>query len=337
MANFYAIPSLSTWSQSTLGWSSTSGGASNGSFPGSNDVAIFDANSGSARVITCGTGAVCGSLTTTGSAIMGFTGALTIYGPGTVAFGSFYTTGSFALTLSSVGSGVLSGASMTYSTVNITAAANTWTLGSNLTATGAFTLFNGTFSASTYAVIADQFSGNSGGGTPPTINMGSGTWTMTGNSGTLWSLEAGATLSAGTSTLAFTGNSTKTFAGGGKTYYNVQNSGLGNLTITGNNSMQLLRGAAGTTTLLSFGSTQTTSNVDFDGTAGTVGQTVLKTTSNGTTATLALTAAGRVVDRMTVQDIVVATNVLKARSCANGGNNTNITFIGGNSNFTQFF
>lgn len=53
MAIFYALPTLTYWGGNS-GWSKTSGGADAGADPGINDTVVFDANSGSGRNITVG-------------------------------------------------------------------------------------------------------------------------------------------------------------------------------------------------------------------------------------------------------------------------------------------
>lgn len=51
MATMYAIAALTTWDIAAGGWSSSSGGASNGQYPISTTNVIFDNNSGPARTI----------------------------------------------------------------------------------------------------------------------------------------------------------------------------------------------------------------------------------------------------------------------------------------------
>lgn len=55
-----------------------------------------------------------------------------------------------------------------------------------------------------------------------TVNMGSGTWMFYPYGGTLWNANSGATINSGTSLISIPGGTiAATFAGGGKTYYNV--------------------------------------------------------------------------------------------------------------------
>jgi hypothetical protein len=93
----------------------------------------------------------------------------------------------------------------------------------------------GTLTASNVNVSCDSFS--SSGNAARTLNMGSGTWAVTGG-GASWACSGtNLTLNPGTSTVTMTRNfNTKTFAGGGKTYNILNQGGTGVLTVTGNNT-----------------------------------------------------------------------------------------------------
>lgn len=54
----YALPTLSVWQNAAGGWSNTSGGPDNGTYPQGGDTVIFDANSGPARTINIGGGSI---------------------------------------------------------------------------------------------------------------------------------------------------------------------------------------------------------------------------------------------------------------------------------------
>ncbi len=119
------------------------------------------------------------------------------------------------------------------------AAVGTFTLQDNLTVQGTSSLFinNGTFTATTQNLTLDFFTIQNGGST---VNMGSGTWDMKGTSGTPFTVASG-TVNANTSTIKYSASTAtaRTFAGGGKTFYNFWFSnatGNGSLTITGNNT-----------------------------------------------------------------------------------------------------
>src|SRR5262249_17141025 len=117
----------------------------------------------------------------------------------------------------------------------------TYTLQDNITFTTAtFRVNAGTFNANGFNVQANIFV--MGGGVSPTINMGSGTWTMLAN-GTPWNYVGG-TINADTSTIVLTdaSASTKTFVGGAKTYNNlsIAAGGTGAVNITGANTFNVL-------------------------------------------------------------------------------------------------
>ena len=111
-----------------------------------------------------------------------------------------------------------------------------------------FTLTSGTFNANGYNVSADSYILTTG-----TLIMGSGTWSATATRPSQdlsvtyaitsqWRCAAAVTITANTSTISLTSNSTAfpcTFAGGGKTYYNLlfsSTTGNTNFVITGANT-----------------------------------------------------------------------------------------------------
>jgi hypothetical protein len=100
---------------------------------------------------------------------------------------------------------------------------------------------------------------NSGTGTR-TFNMGNGTWTFTGTSGTVFDQTdtTNLTFNANSSTLVLSGNGDVTFAGGGQTFNVVQKTVGGGLTITGANTFATLSIATGIRAMYLPGSTTTT-------------------------------------------------------------------------------
>jgi hypothetical protein len=137
----------------------------------------------------------------------------------------------------------------------------------------------GTFDAVTYNVTIGSFQN----GTVSATRMGSGTWTLSGSGGTVWSQSATATLFAGTSTIVLSDTSTsaRTFAGGGA-YYNKLTiggaTGISTLTVNGNNTFGEFASTKTVAHTINFGAT-------FQGfgkwsVTGTVGNVV--TISSGT-------------------------------------------------------
>ena len=171
-----------------------------------------------------------------------------------------------------------------------------------------------------------------------TINMGSGTWTVTGAGASAW-LDSASAISASTSTLKFTSASAKTFASNSRTYNNIWNAGAGALTVgNGNLTFNNIRADAGTTTLFKAGNTITFASLTFDATAGANG--TVSSTASGSTTTITKTGGGlTTLDRFNIKDIIAngTSATYKARSSVDQGNNTGITFVSGNSNLLQFF
>ena len=117
--------------------------------------------------------------------------------------------------------------------------------------------------------------------------MGSGTWTITGSGSLAWSIATttGMTLNPSTSTISMTSASAKTFAGGGLTYYNLNQGGAGALTISGSNTFNNITNSTQPATVtFTAGTTQTVSNFGLSGTLGNL--VTINSSTPGTQATL---------------------------------------------------
>lgn len=179
--------------------------------------------------------------------------------------------------------------------------------------------------AATTNVTASSFTING------TVNMGSGIWTATGF-GTVWSAAVGSTINADTSTLDFTAATSKTFSGGGKTYYSVRQNGFGTLTISGSNTFYSISSPynlSDTTILFTAGSTQTITG-SYDLSAVLPNIITVKTTSSGSTATISKSSGTVNVYRATIQDITAtggATwNAYTTNGNTDGGGNSGWNF-----------
>jgi hypothetical protein len=154
--------------------------------------------------------------------------------------------------------------------------------------TRAYTLTNGTLNANNQNVtLGDFVSSNTN---TRTLTMGSGTWTIQ-DSGTSWNIgtTTGLTLNRGTSTISMTSASAKTFAGGGLTYYKINQGGAGNLTLTGANTFFDMTNTVQPCTITFPASTTTSfSNFSVKGTAGNL--VSLRSSTSGTRYTLAKVA-----------------------------------------------
>lgn len=126
--------------------------------------------------------------------------------------------------------------------------------------------------------------------TNTTVYMGSGTWTLTASTGTVWSAVSTSPVYCGTSTIVITstGSTPKTFIGGGLVYNNLVITGgtKSGVIITGANTFASLTVGAG---MLTLPSATTTSVGDFvcSGTLGNANSLVASTP--GSAATLAVT------------------------------------------------
>ena len=120
--------------------------------------------------------------------------------------------------------------------------------------------------------------------------MGSGTWTIQ-YSGQSWDLATttGLTFNRGTSTISMTSTGSKIFAGGGLTYYKLNQGGTGMLTLTGANTFFDMTNTVQPCTIAFPASTTTSfSNFNVDGTAGNL--VSLRSSTTGTRYTLAKVA-----------------------------------------------
>lgn len=133
------------------------------------------------------------------------------------------------------------------------------TLADNLNLPGnGLSLVSGTFNANNFNVTASFFSSSNS--NPRTLTMGSGVWTLFG-SGTAWNTTTttSLTLNSNASTINMTSTLSKTFASGsGNTYYNLNQGGAGELTITGPNNFNNITNSVQPATIVFPSNTTTT-------------------------------------------------------------------------------
>lgn len=160
------------------------------------------------------------------------------------------------------------------------------------------TLTDGSFDAFNLNVTVGRVSA---GALSDTLTLGSGTWTVSGTGGSAFSINAATTVVPSTSTILMTGASAKTFAGAGKTYYNLSQSGAGALSITGANTFNDLQNTVTPATFTLPASTTTTvSALSLQGTAGNL--VTLQSSSAGTAATLSKTSGIVNVSYLSIKD-----------------------------------
>lgn len=206
MANRYWVGGTGTWNTtSTTNWSTSSGGASGASVPGTNDAVIFDANSNTGTndfTVTIGASVNCQTLNTTG---IDPATAMTVAGTNNLTV----TGNTFTLTnkVSWTNTGTLSFTQTGNNTINITTAAvsiasnisvgggstttTTFNFVDNFTTTGSFTWVRGalTTTGSNKAVTVATFV--STGSIARTMNLGgSASLSITGNNATVWNTGA---------------------------------------------------------------------------------------------------------------------------------------------------
>lgn len=335
MATMFAKSTLTVWNNAASGgWSNTSGGADNGTFPSATTDVVFDSNSGTARSITITDGAAstlipCKTLTTLAANAMTFNGGSVALNPR----GDVDLTGSNWTGPISYG-GVVSSNFKAGNSVITTFANNgaAITLGAAIVISGALTL-NASFNANNFNFTGASVAYVAG---AVTITMGSGTWTLTGAGTIIW--DAGsATITPGTSTIKATGTGTNVFTGASKTYYNLWDAqASGTLTITGSNNFNNITQSISTTLKLTASTTTTVASYTADGTGGTI---TLSSDTPASSAALAKSGGGTVyLDRCSIQDIAASpASTWNARSSTNVSGNSGITFIPGKSNFMYVF
>ena len=161
------------------------------------------------------------------------------------------------------------------------------------------TVYSGTFNANNHNTLSTNYFAYSN---YATITMGSGTWEISGATGSFGSSNIGScVVNYNTSTVKFTGtNGTKNFYGAGKTFYNVWNAstGAGALIISGSNTINDFKPDPGTTNNFTGGTTQTVASITS--TPGSVA--TLQSTSGGSYWSLSKASGGISVDYLSIQD-----------------------------------
>ena len=192
--------------------------------------------------------------------------------------------------------------------------------------TRALALTDGGFNANGFNVTAGTVAA---GASFDTLTMGAGTWTIQGSGASAWSINAAVTVVPGTSTVSMTSASAKTFAGAGKTYYNLSQGGAGALSITGANTFNDLQNTVAPATITLPASTTTTvSALSLAGTAGNL--VTLNSSTPATRATLSKASGTVDASNATIKDIAAtggATwNAFVENNNINAGNNTGWDF-----------
>lgn len=296
MANRFWVGASNSWN-ATAGtkWALTSGGAGGQAVPTSSDDVFFDGSSGSGTV-TVTTDLQCKTLNFTG-----FTGtfvdnasgpwSLSLLGT-TLTLGSGmtnnYGTGSASsfILASSSGGTITSNGKTFQSVITISTDSSTWGLGDNFVSTKRLTNIAAsvTFNSNNHNITASGFSSDNG---MTALNMGSGTWTMTGNSSdgnATWKCASG--VNAGTSTLIFndaTSNAKTIGLAGTFNAVQLTGGGSGTFSITASPTISTLTVNPPLTVSMTAGVTITATTPTISGTAGN-----LNTFTSGGTWTISV-------------------------------------------------
>lgn len=279
----------------TTHWSTLSGGLSGASVPLPQDTAVFDGSSFSTtgRTVTNSISTVAGGFrvgslnwsAATNAPTFTTSNSIAIYGSYTLASGVILS-GSGALVFSANSAQTLTFAGRTLNNFTVDVASGSLTLQDVASVTGAITHSSGTLNTNSQAVSSSSYV--TSGSIASTLTLGSTTWTLTGT-GTVWSLaNPSLTLTANTATLKTTDTSasSKTFAGGGRTYGTLWFSGAGSGTfiVTGSNTFAVIKGDTGAAHTLNFTASTTTTFADWQiaGSAGNVWTISSATAANHT-------------------------------------------------------
>lgn len=275
MANRYWVGGTATW-DTTAGtkWATSSGGAGGAAVPLSSDDVFLDGNSGAVTITVTST-RVAKSLTFTG--FNGTLGGGSIDISGSIV-GAASASWVSASTQKIVATGSITSNGMAIPRLSIGTVGITVDILDDLTVTTNFFVSNGTLNTNNHTISSSSMA-HSGG----TINMGSSTWNITEVG---WTYSGG-TLNPGTSTIKYTdsSNTSRTFAGGGATFYNVwfsRGTSTGTITITGANTFNDLKDdGTAAHTIVFPNATTTVTTFTVSGTSGNL-ITLSRTGGSGT-------------------------------------------------------
>lgn len=324
MADRYWVGGTASW-DGTAGtkWSTTSGGAGGASVPTSADDVFFDSNSTGTVTISAGnTGAKSINCTGFSGTITG-TAQITVAGSVTLSATMTYTHNAAVVF---TGSGTLTTAGKTFSSVTINGSSANLTLGDALNiSTRTLTVTQGTFDTANYAITAGLFT--STGSSTRSISLGSSTVTL--SSGVLFNNSVEFTFNAGTSSI-LCGGIEPTFDGGGQSFYNVSFTGtqIGVRSISGTNTFNnlTLNASASGVTTLSLQNNQTVTGVFTCSGSSVVNRAFIKSNIPGVARTLTVNTL--LADDCDFQDISIAgtatgTAPIRAGDC---GGNSGVVF-----------
>jgi hypothetical protein len=297
----------SNWSATGSGnWSFTDGGSADATaFPLAQDAAVFatyPTTAGSTATVNAAwnIGTIDMSARTSNTMTLATsTNTPTIYGNWINGTGTTLT-GTGILTFAGRGSQTITSAGKTFTQpIGLNSPSGVVALQDALTVSSAsnYPWTQGTFTANDFNVtLAGLLILNSA--FARTVNVGSGTWTLSqGSFQAPWNAATSTGLTVtGTGTISLTSASAKSFAGGGISYSGItlNQGGAGTLTITGNNTFANITNsysATGATTIAMGTTTQTVGSFTASGEAGRV--LTVQGTSASSPATLVFSGSGQ--------------------------------------------
>lgn len=271
---------------------------------------------------------------------LGTTTGLTFYGSLTNTASTLNTIGTSIFAATS-GTNTIDTGGATFNDITINGVGGTFALANNLNlGVNNLTFTNGTFDASSYNVTAGGLQSDNT--NTRTLNMGSGTWTLSNGGGTRnggsqpWNINdggTGLTLNKQNANIILSYNSTGAteFYGGGKTYNNVTFSGTstGLCRIYGSNTFATLSipNNRGKDLYFESGTTNTVASFDVTGENGDT--MILASLTAGVQATLAYSGTTKqTVAYALIQDMVgyPAQTWYAGTTSTNNGNNKDIYF-----------
>lgn len=348
MANFYALPGLSTW-LTVGGWSSSSGGPSNGATPTINDDVFFDANSGASRTISLGnTTCPLRNLSLAGANAMTFAGGGTSGRFSCTTLGLLNFTGAVSfpsITLwggSLLAGGAIMAGELTFGGIGSTTSS---TIAGDLVFSSSLGVVNGDTASS--LIIANGANVTAGHFTPSNNPVNYGTGTLTIRDAGTFTLNNNIGTNASNATIKFTCNTASTVIYNEPTpspfsqFSRIWNAcgPLAIFKITASNGAinpGIFKADGGSTTLIQAGVSLQASSWDVNGLG------LLLTLSSDTPGTSSHISkpvgVAAEFGYSKIKDIsVIGGGTWTARNSINNGNVGGITFIPIINNFGSFF
>lgn len=339
----YRVGTNTTWSGSASWATSTGGAGADTNFPLAQDTAVIDNSTtltGTLAIEAYNVGGLSCSTRTTGITLS-YATACSWYGSHILGSG-ITVSGTTGQTFFGRSTATFTSAGKTITfPITVNAPGGSFVLGDAFNSTAAATLTRGTFNANNFNVTCTSFASSNS--ITRTVTMGSGLWTLSGT-GTIWNFATitGLTFNKNTADIFASSTSTasRTFTGGGLSYNKLTiggTTGTSTFIISNANSFTELASTKTVAHTVTFSANQGT--IDTWSITGSAGNVVTVNSSvAGTQRTFALTNVTSGINYLSVKDIGVTTvdKFLVGVNSTDGGNNTNVYFIGGGGTGNMF-